>query len=124
MGIYMGDGCTPDYFGMPESNIAPVIHAPDGFAIRAALIITKPSGNEVNAFDHNPGPPVYTQFCTPLCTPEPCCDSIASTSSSGVLDYYFDEFGTYIVTVIVFGENDSILAQDSITLNNPEPVVE
>jgi len=43
---------------------------------------------------------------------------------SGNGDFYFDEFGTYTITATAYGKDNSVIAQDSIEVINPEPVSE
>jgi hypothetical protein len=120
----MGGACTLDFLGAPnEFSIIAVPRAPDGYPIKTSILITKPGGSEIYFVGEDPNNPNELGICTPLCE-EPACCTLGGSSSSGGFDYLFDEFGTYIITAIVFAIDNSILAQDSITLNNPEPVVE
>lgn len=121
-GFHIGDQCTLDFMGAPnEYQIIAVPDAPDGYAIKTAMVLTKPDGSEEIVLGQNlDNPEEFASglTCTPYCEGG-CCPS-DGTGGSGFEDFYFNQLGTYTVTVLVLGKDDTILAQDSITLVRPE----
>lgn len=122
--FYNGETCSLEEMGAPnEHQIIAISHTPDGYAIKMALIVTKPDGSEVivlgGSFDNTGGFSTgYT--CTPPCGEWGCCGGDSMSGSGGYEDVYFNQLGTYTVTVLVLGKDNTILAQDSITLVRPE----
>jgi putative metal-binding protein len=118
--IHMGEACTSDFFAIGPSQIIAVPIAPDGFPIKVALLVTKPSGTVEFLVGEDPNNSNEGHICTPFCgTITSCCGTLASIGSSEGFPQIFSEQGQYLLKAIVFAIDGSILAQNSITLVNP-----
>ena len=120
--LQMGDHCTLDFLGAPnEYQIIAVPQVPHGYAFKVAMILQKPDGDEEIVLGqnlNNPSEFSNNHLCTPLC--EGGCCPLYGMSGGGYEDVYFNQLGTYTVTVLVLGMDNTILAQDYITLVRPE----